>query len=340
LKKYMREIGVAVMGVLAAVSLVAAEGEQPAPPASHQEAQEFMKKVIVTVNKVPITVGEVDKAVSSYIPQAVFHQSVSEDKLITYRQQALQSLISRELMYQEAQKRGLEIGDDIVDKHIADLKAKYGGEAKFKEVLEKNHYTLESYREITRRETLIDLMNEKGGGEPPVVTDEDVKKYYEANIDRFVEPEKVKVSHILIKVNPSSSRKEFEGLLKKSEMILAKAKEKGADFAALATEFSDDPSSEQGGDVGFVHRGRLEPEFEEAAFSMQIGEIRGLVRTLYGFHIMKLEAKIPPRQVELEEIKDKLKKDLQRDSENKARRDWLKGLWEKAEIVYIPVVEK
>lgn len=320
---------------------IATGNDQPAtPPASHQDMQEFVKTVIVTVNKVPITVGQVEQAVNSYVPQAVFHQSVSDEKMVSYRQQALQSLILSELLYQEAKKKGLKIGDEVIDKKIEELATKYGGADKFGDVLKNNGYTLQEYREVLRRNALVELVNEKGYGEPPVVTDSDAKKYYEENKDRFVEPAKVKVSHILIKINPSSSRKEFEELQKKGEMILAKAKEKGSDFAALAREFSDDSSKEQGGDLGFVHKGRLEPEFEDAAFSMDVGEIRGLVRTLYGFHIVKVEAKIPLRQVEFQEIKEKLGKDLQRDSENKARRDWLKDLWDKAEIKYTTESEK
>lgn len=320
---------------------IATGDDQPAtPPASHQDMQEFVKKVIVTVNKVPITVGQVEQAVNSYVPQAVFHQSVSDEKMASYRQQALQSLILSELLYQEAKKKELKIGDEVIDKKIEELTTKYGGEAKFSDVLKNNGYTLQEYREVLRRNALTELVNEKGYGEPPVVTESDVKKYYDENKDRFVEPEKVKVSHILIKVNPSSSRQQFEELQKKGEMVLAKAKEKGSDFAALAREFSDDVSKEQGGDLGYVHKGRLEPEFENAAFSMDIGEIRGLVRTLYGFHILKVEAKTPLRQVEFQEIKDKLSRDLQRDTENKARRDWLKDLWDKAEIKYATEIEK
>lgn len=319
--------------------------DAPAPAAHGDEKsatrppqQDFMKKVIARVNGVGITVGQVDRAVNSYIPQAVFHQSVSDEKIVNYRRQALQTLILNEILYQEAGKRGMKATDEDVDAKLKDVKEKYKGEARFEEVLKSNNLTLSDYRSMLARDLLVEKVNEVGYGTPPVVTDEDVEKYYTGNKERFMEPEKVKVSHILIKVNPSSSRQQFEELVKKAEMILKKVQE-GEDFAALAREFSEDPSKEQGGDLGYVHRGRFEPEFEAAAFSMAEGEVRGLIRTIYGFHVLKVEAKTAPRQVEFAEIRDKLKKNLAEEASDKARRDWLQQLWDKATIEYFNVTE-
>ena len=183
--------------------------DSPAPAAHGDEKsaakpsqQDFMKKIIAKVNGVGISVGQVDRAVNSYIPQAVFHQSVSDEKIINYRRQALQTLILNEILYQEAGKRGMKATDEDVDAKLKEVKEKYKGEARFEEVLKTNNLTLPEYGSMLARDLLVEKVNEAGYGTPPVVTDEDVEKYYASNKERFMEPEKVKVSHILIKVNP------------------------------------------------------------------------------------------------------------------------------------------
>ncbi len=120
--------------------------------------------------------------------------------------------------------------------------------------------------------------------------EDELNAYYEDNIKMFTQEEQVKASHILFKSAQDASPEEVKKIEEKAASVLERAK-KGEDFAALATEFSDDSSKSKGGDLGYFTKGRMVKEFEDIAFSLKPGEISNLVKTDYGFHIIKVEDK-------------------------------------------------
>jgi peptidyl-prolyl cis-trans isomerase D len=115
------------------------------------------------------------------------------------------------------------------------------------------------------------------------VSDREIERYYRQNMFRYESPEQAGASHILFKVDPDSDE---EAVRKKAEDVLAQARA-GADFAELARKYSEDTSAADGGDLGFFGRGQMVPEFENAAFSLDEGQISDLVRTTYGYHILR-----------------------------------------------------
>ncbi len=118
-----------------------------------------------------------------------------------------------------------------------------------------------------------------------VITDSDLQSEYEKNKTAYVQPEKRQARHILIE-----SGKDDAAALKKAQEVLAEANS-GKDFAALAKQYSQDQGSAQnGGDLGWAEKGSFDPAFDEAEFSMKVGEIRGPVKSKFGYHIIKLEA--------------------------------------------------
>lgn len=121
----------------------------------------------------------------------------------------------------------------------------------------------------------------------------EIQAYYNAHSGDFPVPERVHAAHILIKVAKDAKPAEDAAARKKAEDLLARAK-KGEDFAALARQFSEDPGSKaNGGDLPPFGHGAMVPPFEQAAFAMSPGEIRGPVRSDFGYHVIKLLAKLP-----------------------------------------------
>ena len=114
--------------------------------------------------------------------------------------------------------------------------------------------------------------------------------YYTRHQEEFTTPENVKARHIILRITPDTDKAKVKA---KAKAILRKAKTPGANFEELAKEYSEGPNAPQGGDLGIFTRGGMVPEFEEAVFNMQPGEISNLVETVYGFHIIKLEEKHP-----------------------------------------------
>ena len=140
-----------------------------------------------------------------------------------------------------------------------------------------------------------------------IVSETDLQNEYNKNISRFTEPEQVKARHILIKPRGEGDEEQkFEEAKKVIQELYEKAKN-GEDFAKLATENSEDPgSAKNGGDLGFFGRNAMVKEFENAAFSAEVGAITEPVRTSYGYHIIKVEAKNPEKVKSFNDVKNQL----------------------------------
>lgn len=162
------------------------------------------------------------------------------------------------------------------------------------------------------------------------VTRADLQAFYDQRRDDYRVPEEVKVSHILIKTPPAAAdgkvdEKAVEAARVKAEDVLKQVKA-GGDFAKLAEKYSDDPgSAKNGGSLGFIGRGRTVPEFEKAAFSLPKGQVSDLVKSNFGFHIIRVDEKQDAHMKTLDEVKDQIEPVLrqqkaQRTAENQANR--------------------
>jgi peptidyl-prolyl cis-trans isomerase D len=142
------------------------------------------------------------------------------------------------------------------------------------------------------------------------VSDAEIRAEYEAKKESYAVPEQVSASHILVKVEPSGGPDADAKGKAKAEALLARAKS-GEDFAKLAQENTDDPTGkENGGQLPPFGRGQMVPEFEQAAFDMRPGEIRGPIKTDFGYHIIRLAAKTSPTTRTLEEVRPSISGDL------------------------------
>jgi len=128
---------------------------------------------------------------------------------------------------------------------------------------------------------------------------------YRADPQKFASPEEVRVRHILV----DGRRCDAEGLIGR---LLEQARAPGADFGALARDNSDDPASaKRGGELGFFARGKMAREFEKAAFALAApGDLSGVVRTSFGFHIIRLEERRPAGREPFEKVRDSMVEDL------------------------------
>jgi len=139
-----------------------------------------------------------------------------------------------------------------------------------------------------------------------IVTDDELKTIYQQNIEQYQIPNRVHAEHILF-TTVGKTDAEVTEIKKKGEDILAQAR-KGANFEDLARKYSDDPGSKaKGGDLGWLLQGQTVPEFQQAAFSLPKGQISDLVKTQYGFHIIKVLDKETAHTQPLEEVKDSIR---------------------------------
>jgi peptidyl-prolyl cis-trans isomerase C len=158
-----------------------------------------------------------------------------------------------------------------------------------------------------------------------IAPDSAVRKFYDENPDNFRVPEKIKVRHIVLTVNPAAvNGKSKEDALNLAQQIslqlypffhgtdeseatkLARVRK----FAELAAHYSDDGAAQQGGDLGWVDKGSLDPQFEEAAFALPVGRLSGIVETKYGYHLIFVEDKKPAGLQSYDEVKDEIREFL------------------------------
>ncbi len=142
------------------------------------------------------------------------------------------------------------------------------------------------------------------------IPDDELKADYQRRASSFQIPEQAIAAHILIKVDPDKGPEVAAAAKQKAQDLLARA-QKGEDFAKLANENSDDPSGKgTGGQLPPFGRGQMVPEFEQAAFEMKPGELRGPIKTQFGYHVIKLVAKTPPRVRTFEEVREQINAEL------------------------------
>ncbi|MDA8162680.1 MAG: peptidylprolyl isomerase [Desulfobacteraceae bacterium] len=149
------------------------------------------------------------------------------------------------------------------------------------------------------------------------VSDAEAKSYYEKNKAEFSQPEMIKASHILIRVPAGADEKAWKEAEAKIKDIKSKL-DKGADFAQMAKQYSEDPGTkDKGGELGFFPKGRMVPDFEKAAFSLKPGQISGPVKTSFGYHLIKVEEKKPAETKTLAEAMPQVKQMVKMEKQQK-----------------------
>jgi peptidyl-prolyl cis-trans isomerase D len=165
----------------------------------------------------------------------------------------------------------------------------------------KNELKIPEKRKI--RYALVDM---QGLRERMQISAQDVQRSYEDNQQQYSTPAQVRASHILLK----TEGKNADAVKKQAEDLLAQVK-KGADFAQLATKYSEDEiSAKKGGDLDFFPQGQMVPEFDKTAFALAPGQISDLVKTQYGFHIIKVVDKKPATTRSLDEVRPQIEDQL------------------------------
>lgn len=229
-------------------------------------------KILASVNGKPITEGAVDQFIAGLGTRGQAYQNAQG------RAAVLEELIAQELFLAEAKKNLFEY------------------EEAFKAELSR-----------VKDRLLINYAMEKVLGKINVSEDE-LKKYYDDNADKFVSGETVNASHILV------AEEEV------AKDLLQKINAGELSFEDAAKSFSTCPSGQEGGSLGDFGRGQMVPEFDEACFSMEVGEVRGPVATQFGFHLIRLNAKNASAPIPFPQIKEQIRAQLLGEKQQNAYR--------------------
>ena len=283
-----------------------------------------LDKVAAKVNSEIITLSVIEERAEilrqKYVGAPI---SISEQDLL---KEALNMVIEECLQIQEGKKLGFVIDEDAVDAAMEEIIKKNDlTDGQLLEMMKREGRTLKSYKNHIRDQIMVSKITRFEIGNRVKVSEKSIIKYYKENQKEFWQEGKVKARHILFIAERGSSEKIRREKLQQAKKILLKLR-KGNDFAKLAMKYSEDISASNGGDVGFVGRGKMVPEFEEAVFNLKPGQVSDIVKTEYGYHIIKVEEVLPGKTLTLKDVKNRIHQILTMQMQKQVYDVWMNEL--------------
>jgi len=280
-------------------------------------------RAAATVNGQKITVEEVDQELAKFEKSGQFETLTAEQGADKVRRQFeqgyLSQIVRRRIMRPLAEERGLEVTQTEVDEALEAIKADFPSDKEFVEALDQQGVSEDQLPELVRDQLTEEALRGDVVAELEP-SDDDLQSYYDENIDRYNQTE---ASHILLK-----ERGQAEKVA--SQLQGAKANEIDKLFAEQAKKLSEDPGSgEKGGDLGYFATGELVPEFEEAAGTLELGEVSDPVQSEFGFHIIRVtDRRLQP----FEDVREQIAQELSGAEAEEAFQELVVQAYEDADV--------
>jgi len=288
---------------------------------------QIFDRIVAKVNTEIITLSSIEGRAK--VLKQKYMENYDDNQIL---EEALEMMIDEKLQVQQGKKMGFEVDDITVDAAINNIEKKNSlGEGQLAIMLESEGKSMEAYKSNIRDQILVSKITRFEMGSRVAVSQRQIEKYYYDNQKEFWESGKVRVKHILILFEKGASEVIRKKKNKEIKRILTEIKE-GKDFEEAAVEYSEDVSASMGGDVGFVAKGQMVPEFEKAVYRLKEGEISDVVETKYGYHIIKVEKIQKGRTLPFKEVEIKVKNILVRGKQKSAFNNWMTELRESAFI--------
>jgi peptidyl-prolyl cis-trans isomerase C len=285
---------------------------------------------VVTFEGGDVTQGELDEfAEQSGVPK-------DDPQYQATVQQLIPQLVSIEIAKAYAQEHNITVSDKEVDQELAKIKEQVGDQARssgqdvsnqeaYEQALKQNNITEDQLREDIRENLPVQKVQERVADDAEL-SDEEIQKYYERSKEaQFTTPAQRCVRHILFTKDQKEKAEDVKQQL-----------EDGGDFAELAKENSEDPgSAENGGDLGCLSKGETVPEFEQAAFGAEQGEIVGPVQTEFGYHILQITDVKPEQTRPLQEVESQIRSQLATEKQTEAFSNWIEEQEKERNVKYL-----
>jgi len=224
----------------------------------------------------------------------------------------LDQLIDDILVEQGARDEGVKVSDKEIQDEINALKSRFQSNEEFHKSIAEQGMTIEDLKKSTRRQLLVKGL-EKILMCRIAVSDEEIRSFYDKNIDLFIQPKKVDVADILVKDDELAR-------------AIRASLEAGADFSEMASTYSADfRTRAKGGDLGFISVGELDPMVEKNAFHLAAGEISDVITTDDGFHIIKVLSRVPGKETSFEDARENIRGFILKEKAGDAFAMWLES---------------
>jgi hypothetical protein len=285
---------------------------------------------IATIDGEPVAYGEFERMVYSEARRTFYHSAPpDEETFLAFRREVADKLVNRKLKLQEARRRGMEPDAEHVGLELAKLEAQYAGTEQWES---DGETMLEDLRVYFEEESLLEQID-AALRQVDAPGEAEVQAYYDANIEKFTQPEQVRLSVILLAVPAWADSATWDAAREKAAGILMGLRE-GRDFADAAREHSNDPSAANGGDMGYMHAGVLDGELLQVVSALDNGELADRpVTVLEGVVLVRVEDRRAPQVHALDEVRERATGLWRRDAEQQAYEAAVARLRETREIV-------
>ncbi len=257
---------------------------------------------IMRVNGVDVSPGEFN-VIKRAVTQQALGRQIPEAALL---KQAVDQIVDRTILVQAAREAKVTVDPKAIDAALEQQRAQLGGQANVDKMLAELGLTEKESRRLAEEKLLIQQFIGGDMANQVAVSDDEVKSYYQGHPDEFRHTEQVKLWLILAKVERNADPKAWDAAKAKAEAAL-KRLQGGEAFAKVAAEVSDDASKARGGDLGWIGRGVLFPELEDAVFALGAGETSGVIKGQDGYHVFRVDAKRPAGLDPLDEAASRIK---------------------------------
>lgn len=295
-------------------------------------AADISDTTIATVNSAAVTQKDLDIELNRIKAEAAGRgQAIDESQMEAVKVKLIETLIHRELLYQQSEAKGFTTEPSELENRMENIKQQLPPGKNFADILTEIDISQAAFEKEISKAIMIQKLLEAEVYGKVSVSEKEVRIFYDNNPQFFKVPEQVEASHILIQVGPEADQPQKESARKRIEEIQAKLKQ-GEDFAELAQNFSECPSSKNGGNLGLFDRRKMVKPFADAAFALNAGEVSDIVETRFGYHIIKVIKKIPETKLSYADIKDRLQQTLQRQKIQKETVAYIEQLKKTADI--------
>ena len=293
-------------------------------------------ELLAVVNGVAITHAQLDTEL------LLLHSEMALDPRVPGREDSLELesdllkvMIERELIRQAVKAKEIRIPTRRVDQAFQEVKDIFSDNARFLKYLTDIGLDEVGLRERLNEGLKIQQLLHNEVTRSIRVKTAELHDHYERFSDDFIQPSQVRARHILIAVGTERTPEQAMLEIQSLELKLSQ----GADFAVLALDRSDCPSKNTGGDLGFFTFSQVVPEFAEAAFALQPGQISGIVKTRFGYHLIQVLERKPSARIPFRDVREKIERTIRRNKENRAITQYLATLKSEAVIQRFSAVQ-
>jgi parvulin-like peptidyl-prolyl isomerase len=301
---------------------------KPIPSASAKAKAKALDYIAI-VGDERISMTQYIGALRKGMRKRFYHGKIPKEKLKKFRKEVAEKLVDRQLSIQEAKRRGIKPDMVEVRKKAEQFDQKFKKDPQWQKARAE---VLKQLEERLQGDSLAKQLEQQVRSIPSPTKDQ-LRDYYNQHKDLFTTPQKVRVSLILLKVDPSSPSAVWQQAREEANDILDRIK-KGSDFADLARIHSSDKSAQNGGDMGYIHAGMLGENAQKVLDIMEPGEVSAPVILLEGVALFRLDDRQKPELNPLKSVRERAAKLYMRDQSDKAWKDLIAKLHANTKIEY------